>query len=89
MVPANPEFGDLASSISFLLAKHLKTLPSIIVENIIKETDLTDFRLIEKVEAMNGYINFSLNLPSFTALTLNSIIKAGSNYGVLKTKKSD
>jgi len=86
-VPPNPEFGELASSISFLLAKELRIKPGIVAQSLSEALDLSVYPLIERIEGVGGYLNFRLNFPSFTSLTLETVLKEGPNYGVVKTEK--
>jgi arginyl-tRNA synthetase len=85
--PPNPTFGHLASSLSFELAKFQKRKP-IEVARTLAETikQLAKLDLIESVEASEpGYVNFRANFSRLTELTLKSIQRAGSEYGLLKT----
>jgi arginyl-tRNA synthetase len=84
--PANPEFGQLASSLSFELAKKTKQKPISLAETLAKTVDKTKFRLIDKVSpAGAGYVNFHVNYSKFSALTIRSILQSGSEYGLVKT----
>src|SRR5438445_4689031 len=85
--PPNPTFGDLASSLSFELAKIQKRKP-IEVATTLAETirKLVKLDLIESVEATEpGYVNFRANLARLTEVTLKSVERGGSEYGLLKT----
>jgi arginyl-tRNA synthetase len=84
--PANPEFGQLASSLSFELAKKIKQKPISLAETLAKTVDKRKFRLIDKVSpAGAGYVNFHVNYSKFSALTIRSILQSGSEYGLVKT----
>lgn len=84
--PANPEFGQLASSLSFELAKKTKQKPISLAETLAKTVDKRKFRLIDKVSpAGAGYVNFHVNYSKFSALTIRSILQSGSEYGLVKT----
>ncbi len=54
--PPNPKMGDLATTISFQLAKDLKMSPMDITSNIMENIEILD--IFEKVEAKGPYINF-------------------------------
>jgi arginyl-tRNA synthetase len=83
--PPNEEFGQLASSISFELARYAKTKPIIIAQQI-AATRVDSLALIEKVSAAEpGYVNFKINMSNFANLTLHAILTEGSDYGLLKT----
>jgi arginyl-tRNA synthetase len=85
--PPNPTFGHLASSLSFELSRIQKTKPievAITLAEAIKQ--LAKLDLIESVEASEpGYVNFRANLSRLTELTLKSVQRDGSEYGLLKT----
>ncbi len=86
--PTNPDFGQLASSLCFELAKKIgeKTFP--LAQRLIKAIDDSDYSLIEKVvPAGGGYINFHVNALKFSRLTLESAGKLDQQYGLVKTEK--
>jgi len=86
--PANPEFGQLASSLCFVLAKKIGEKPFPLAQRLAKAIDSSDFSLVEKVApAGGGYVNFHVNLPKFSALTLESAKEFDANYGFVKTDK--
>jgi arginyl-tRNA synthetase len=76
--PPNPEMGDLASTISFNLAKKLRKPPIDVTKVIIEKIETSD--LFEKVETKGPYINFFINYDIFSKELLNSI---DENYGNL------
>ena len=85
-IPPNLEFGELAASICFELAKYAKNNPRKIAEEIIQLMDINRFSLIESVQAAGaGYINFHVNSGLFSRLTLESIRTLGLKYGYVKT----
>jgi arginyl-tRNA synthetase len=84
--PPNIDFGQLASSICFELGKKLNKNPRGVAESLVTMIDLSDFNLIEKVVPKGGYINFHLNFPKFSNLTLSSIKKLDKEFGFPKTK---
>jgi arginyl-tRNA synthetase len=82
----NIEFGQLASSLCFELAKKLKQKPLAVAQQLVDAIDKSCFDLIEKVApAGAGYINFYVNFPKFSELTLESIKQLGFDYGFIKT----
>ncbi len=84
--PANPEFGQLASSLCFELAKQLGQKPIAIAEQLVEALDRSQFSLIERVEtAGGGYINFYVDFPKFSAMTLDSVRHLDDEYGFVKT----
>jgi arginyl-tRNA synthetase len=81
--PPSLEFGELASSASFELAKTLKTSPSRIAKEICDRIDLARSDLISRVEpAGSGYVNFHLNYSRATREILTNVISLGKEYGL-------
>jgi len=81
--PPSQEFGQLASSISFELAKTLKTSPPEIAKKIAGQIDASGFELIDRVEpAGSGYVNFRLNFSKAAHEILTDTVSAGRNYGL-------
>jgi arginyl-tRNA synthetase len=86
--PPNPEFGELASSMCFELAKQTSEKPREMAENIAKAIDASQFPLIQSVDAAGGgYVNFHVNLSEFSRLTLESAMTLDAGYGYVKTEK--
>jgi len=86
--PPSPEYGQLASSISFELSKSIGKKPFDIAKLLIKAINKSKFNLIEHVKpAGAGYINFRVNYPKFVLLTIESIIQLNADYGLIKTDK--
>jgi arginyl-tRNA synthetase len=83
--PSNPNFGQLASSVSFELAKKLKQKPADLAAQLAKAVDSSQFKLIGKVEPAGGYVNFHVNWAKFSALTIESIKQLDKEYGFVKT----
>jgi len=85
--PPNPNFGHLASSLSFELAKIEKRKPIDVARTLAESIRLhTKLDLVESVEATEpGYVNFRANLARLTELTLKSVQRDGPEYGLLKT----
>jgi len=87
-IPPNLEFGELAASVCFELAKHAKKNPRKIAEEIVQSIDVSGFPLIDSVEAAGaGYINFSVNSEKFFRLTLESARALDVEYGYVKTSE--
>lgn len=76
------KFGDYTSSVSFVLAKRLEETPLKIAEQLV--TLINGFYetryYFQKIEAVNGFINFFLS-SEFLTKELLEILKAGYNYG--------
>ncbi|MGD9131169.1 MAG: arginine--tRNA ligase [Candidatus Bathyarchaeota archaeon] len=84
-IPPNLEFGELAASVCFELAKHAKKKPRTIAEELVQAIDVNGFPLVESVQAAGaGYINFHVNLEMFSRLTLESARASDKEYGYVK-----
>ena len=82
----NIEYGQLASSLCFELAKKFNQKPFPLAELIVGAIDQSRFNLVEKVApAGAGYVNFHVNFSKFSALTLGSIKELRFTYGFVKT----
>jgi arginyl-tRNA synthetase len=82
----NIDYGQLATSLCFELAKQLKQKPLDLAKQLAATVDTSGFDLIEKVEpAGAGYINFYVNFQKFSALIFKSITELDQNYGFIKT----
>jgi arginyl-tRNA synthetase len=87
-VPPNLEFGELAASLCFELAKHAKKKPRNIAEELVQTIDVSGFPLIESVQAAGaGYINFRVNSETFSRLTLESARALDVEYGYVKVSE--
>ncbi len=82
--PPNPTFGQLASSLSFELAKIQKKKPIEVAKTLAETTrKVAKLDLVESVEATEpGYVNFRANLARLTELTLKSVLRE-------RTQRSD
>jgi arginyl-tRNA synthetase len=86
--PPNTDFGQLASSLCFELAKKLNQKPLALAGHLVSAMRKSSFSLIEKVvPAGGGYINFHADFPKFSALTLESARRLNFEYGFVKTDK--
>lgn len=81
--PSNPQMGDLATTISFQLAKELKKSPIDITNDILdiltpKIDKIANFK---KVESKGPYINFFIDYNNFSRDLINSITEDyGNNF---------
>jgi len=83
--PPDFKMGDIATPLSFELAKKLKKNPiqiaKDIADNIVLPTGL------EKVETSGGYINFFFDRKYFSKKTVGAIITENGSYGKGEKKK--
>ncbi|HEX9261532.1 MAG TPA: arginine--tRNA ligase, partial [Candidatus Bathyarchaeia archaeon] len=84
--PPNPEYGQLANSLCFELAKKLNQKPNVLAELLVNALGKYEFSIVEKVTSFGGYVNFHLNYAKFSTITLESIAQLGPEYGFVKTR---
>ena len=80
-IPSSPDFGDLASSICFEIAKKLNILPPKLAETVISNIDFSEVSLVESAKAVGGYINFYADNSELSKLTLESVRLLSRSYG--------
>jgi arginyl-tRNA synthetase len=86
--PPSPEFGELSSSLCFEIAKKTGEKPIEMAEKVVRSIDASRFALILSLKAAGkGYVNFYVDLPKFSQLTLESIRALDIEYGYVKTDK--
>ncbi|MDD3984455.1 MAG: arginine--tRNA ligase [Methanobacterium sp.] len=79
--PPNPDLGDVASSVSFQLAKKLKRSPMDITNDILGVLKTPD--IFKRVDSKGPYINFFVDNNKFSKIVLSSI---NEDYGQLQDK---
>jgi arginyl-tRNA synthetase len=85
-VPPNLQFGELATSVCFELAKHAKKSPRSIAQELSQAIDVTGLPMVESVQAAGaGYVNFKVDVEAFSRLTLESARALDTEYGYVKT----
>jgi len=76
---------DFASSVSFKLARVLKKPPaaiaSEIIENIEEKKYAGNLDIIEKIENLNGYINFFIDYRKFSVYVLKEVRDKKERFG--------
>jgi arginyl-tRNA synthetase len=77
--PPDFKLGDIATPLSFELAKRLKKNPIQIARDIVDSIILPEG--IEKAETSGGYINFFFDRKYFSKKTVESIITENDSYG--------
>jgi arginyl-tRNA synthetase len=83
--PPNVDFGQLASSLCFELARTLKQKPFALAEQLVAAMRKSGFSLIETVVAAGGgYVNFYADFPKFSDLALSSVRELNFEYGFVK-----
>lgn len=85
-IPANPEFGDLAITIAFKLAKKLQKPPIEIAKDIAGLLDTIPY--LDHIEiAGGGYINIFLNRERYYNIFLNMVFNKGIDFARVDLKK--
>ncbi len=77
-IPPDESMGDLAFP-CFPLAKITRKAPPIIAKELAEK--LSGDEVIDRAEAVGGYLNFFLNREKFIGETVRAINKAGSDWG--------
>ena len=78
-IPNDTLHGDYAFP-CFKLAKDLKKSP-ILIANEIKEKIIVDNNIIEKIEIVNGYLNFYINKQTLAKTVMEEINNKKEKYG--------
>lgn len=79
--PPNPELGDVASSVSFQLAKGLKRSPMDITKELLSV--IVTPNIFKKIDSKGPYINFFADYNKFSKIVLDSVKE---DYGKLERK---
>ncbi len=77
--PSDDKMGDFAFP-CFKLAKELKKAPQVIAEEL-KQNMAFEQGLIQKVEVVNGYLNFYMEPQIYAQTTLNEVAQKQEDYG--------
>ncbi len=86
--PPNVDFGQLASSLCFELARKLKQKPIALAERLVSAMPESGFSLVLKVVAAGGgYVNFYADFSKFSDLALSSVRQLNFGYGFVKADK--
>ena len=89
-LPSRLEFGDLATNACFELARDIGRSPLELASELAAKMDeLLAQRpgLVERVEAVAGYLNFWADLPRLAELAINSARELGDRYGYLPAEQ--
>jgi len=76
--PKNPEMGDYAFP-CFKLAKAFRKAPNVIAEELV--TTLGTVELFSKIEAIAGFLNFTVDAEQFAKNVVEEVVKLGDVYG--------
>lgn len=81
-IPKDPKMGDYAFP-CFRLAKELKKSP-IMIANEIKEKIIINEKYVEKIDVVNGYLNFYINKQTLIGEVIRETKKQKGDYGSSK-----
>ncbi|MHA1638190.1 MAG: arginine--tRNA ligase [Candidatus Thorarchaeota archaeon] len=82
-IPPDPKMGDVATTISFHLAKKLKKNPVAIATEVVTNLSaiIEKEPIIDRVESKGPYINLFFNRAAFTVGILTRVRDLGDEYG--------
>ena len=82
-VPPDPALGDLASTVSFMLAKELKQNPAQIAADLVAKLNpiIQDLPLVKSVQTKGPYLNIYLDHGEMAKLTLEAVLAWSVQYG--------
>ena len=83
-VPPDPKLGDVATTISFRLAKERKENPAKIASDISKQLDsaIKKEQLIDRVEVKGPYINLFLSKGHLADIVVKEVVQLNRTYGM-------
>jgi arginyl-tRNA synthetase len=81
--PPRPEMGDIASSVSFKIARDLERSPQDIAQELKEILSLIadEDPLLDRIEVVGPYVNFFLNSTEMTRLVLQRVRTENNTYG--------
>ena len=77
-LPPNPDMGDYALP-CFKFAKAMRKSPALIAQALAAGYPADG--VIEKAEAVNGYVNFTINKAALAREVIGEVLSAGEKYG--------
>ncbi|HLI45756.1 MAG TPA: arginine--tRNA ligase, partial [Geobacterales bacterium] len=82
-IPPSEDFGELSSTICFKVANKYGKKPNELAIEVKKQLDqaIGRFNFIKKIEALNGYLNFYMDVDKISKLTLDEISEKRQEYG--------
>lgn len=81
--PLIEEYGDLSSTICFKIASRYSKNPVELAKEFSDKINalLPSFKYVKEVRAINGYLNFYMNIDSLCRLVFDEIKRKGKEYG--------
>ena len=84
--PENAEHGDYSTNIALILGKQFKKNPQEIAEKIASAVRGQKSAIIQKVEALNGFVNLFVS-KEYLVEELSRVVKEADKYGLSKKSK--
>jgi arginyl-tRNA synthetase len=90
-IPPDPDLGDIASTVSFRLAKELKKSPAAIATEITQslEKEVKKEPLLDRVVTKGPYINFFFDREEFARRVVSEVCKIKDRYGMTEEFKGN
>jgi len=85
-IPENKVYGDYATNVALILAKKQGKNLKEVADKLVSDFDIRNSDFLDKIEMMNGFINFFLK-KEFLQEQIKEIIKQGKKYGQSKIGK--
>ena len=79
--PPNPKMGDIASAVSFALAKRMRRNPAEVAKQILAHISVSPESMIDHVESSGAYLNFFMKTQRVAQATIDEMTSKGSSYG--------
>ncbi len=88
-IPPDPDLGDIASTVSFRLAKELKKSPAAIATEIAQslEKEAKKEPMLDRVETKGPYINFFFDRGEFARHVVSKVGELDDRYGMTEEFK--
>ena len=81
LVEPSRGMGELSSPVAFELASEMKKSPGMVAEGLLGRIKIRSKALIEKVEAVNGHLNFHLDYEKAVGLLIGAVKDLKEDYG--------
>jgi arginyl-tRNA synthetase len=83
--PPSPKYGDLSFPV-FNIAKKYGKNPEDFSKIVVSKINSYEKNIVERVEAIGGYVNFFIDYKKYSKIVIESIISLGKDYGNLDKK---
>ncbi len=80
-VPPDPQMGDIATTVAFVLAKKTRQKPADVAKQILKYLSIDSDSMIDHAETAGPYLNFFIKKELVAKVALEEIMTQRSSYG--------